>query len=349
MAVNIDTVYQKVLAMANKEQRGYITPQEFNLYADQAQMDIFERYFHDIRESEGRMQTDTEFSNPLNMLEEKLSVFRVNDATIYPTSTAGVITLPTDLYRLGEIYYCRMDPYNANIRHIQQIEIEEIKKKDIGLILNMTNNPSHVSAYRPTYVRLTDTTIQVYPNAHQINAGNNPNINEWSKLGPAQYYTALGDITTVLASDQVTCSSTEGTTRILEYYDATGYMPRIIADSIASDTSVLTPFPNANSTTIFTISKPAIAAATGITAYFANPNTKCNYIKKPTTPNWAYTEINGTALYNAGNSTNFELHSSEESYLISRITQLAGITLKDGSLLQIGGAEEAKIIQTQKQ
>ena len=27
--VNIDTVYQTVQALANKEQRGYITPQEF--------------------------------------------------------------------------------------------------------------------------------------------------------------------------------------------------------------------------------------------------------------------------------------------------------------------------------
>ena len=41
MAVNIDTVYQRVLAVANKEQRGYITPQEYNLYANQVQMDIF--------------------------------------------------------------------------------------------------------------------------------------------------------------------------------------------------------------------------------------------------------------------------------------------------------------------
>ena len=31
MAVNIDTVYQRVLAISNKEQRGYITPLEFNL------------------------------------------------------------------------------------------------------------------------------------------------------------------------------------------------------------------------------------------------------------------------------------------------------------------------------
>ena len=48
--VNIDTVYQRVLALANKEQRGYITPQEFNLFANQAQMDIFEQYFYDLNQ-----------------------------------------------------------------------------------------------------------------------------------------------------------------------------------------------------------------------------------------------------------------------------------------------------------
>ena len=44
--VRVDDVYQKVLAIANKEQRGYITPQEFNLLANQAQMSIFESYFY---------------------------------------------------------------------------------------------------------------------------------------------------------------------------------------------------------------------------------------------------------------------------------------------------------------
>ena len=47
MAVSVDTVYQRVLAIANKEQRGYITPQEYNLLANQAQMQIFESYFFD--------------------------------------------------------------------------------------------------------------------------------------------------------------------------------------------------------------------------------------------------------------------------------------------------------------
>ena len=46
--INVDTVYQTVQALLNKEQRGYLTPQEFNLFANQAQQDIFEQYLYDL-------------------------------------------------------------------------------------------------------------------------------------------------------------------------------------------------------------------------------------------------------------------------------------------------------------
>ena len=70
MSVSVDTVYQLVLSILNKEQRGYVTPQEFNLFANQAQMDLFEQYFYDINQF-GRMHgNDTEFSDiPLNPSE----------------------------------------------------------------------------------------------------------------------------------------------------------------------------------------------------------------------------------------------------------------------------------------
>jgi hypothetical protein len=60
--ISIDTVYQKVLALANKEQRGYITPQEYNLFADHAQMEIFEQYFYDINHFNRAPGNSTEYS-----------------------------------------------------------------------------------------------------------------------------------------------------------------------------------------------------------------------------------------------------------------------------------------------
>jgi len=42
--VNVNTVYQTVLLILNQQQRGYMTPDEFNKAATQAQLKIFEKY-----------------------------------------------------------------------------------------------------------------------------------------------------------------------------------------------------------------------------------------------------------------------------------------------------------------
>ena len=80
--VNIDTVYQRVLALANKEQRGYITPQEFNLFADYAQMEIFEQYFYDLNQRQRGQGTEIDYADITTNLEEKISLFEKNDQQI---------------------------------------------------------------------------------------------------------------------------------------------------------------------------------------------------------------------------------------------------------------------------
>ena len=98
MAISVDKVYQQVLALANKEQRGYITPQEFNLLADRAQMDIFEQYFYDENQTDRNLKNSTQFSNVDEMLDEKISIFK---KVSFPLPVVlGVGTLPAGLYRL---------------------------------------------------------------------------------------------------------------------------------------------------------------------------------------------------------------------------------------------------------
>jgi hypothetical protein len=50
MGINVNTVYTTVLSILNKEQRGYLTPDEFNKLATQVQLDIFENYFEDYNQ-----------------------------------------------------------------------------------------------------------------------------------------------------------------------------------------------------------------------------------------------------------------------------------------------------------
>ena len=108
MSVNIDTVYQRVLAVANKEQRGYITPQEFNLFANQAQLNIFEQYFYDLnqfRRIQGSFESSTDM---ISILEDKISIFEEFDDSTNTgmgsyTSLGGGVILPNDLYRITRI------------------------------------------------------------------------------------------------------------------------------------------------------------------------------------------------------------------------------------------------------
>ena len=110
MAVSVDSVYQKVLAFANKEQRGYITPQEFNLFADQAQMEIFEQYFYDLNQFKRVPGNSGEYSDIVSIIKDKISMFEYVGFGAYNVTISNqwgdAIDLDTDipdLYRLGEI------------------------------------------------------------------------------------------------------------------------------------------------------------------------------------------------------------------------------------------------------
>ncbi len=109
--VNIDTVYQRVLVLANKEQRGYITPQEFNLFANQAQMEIFEQYFYDINFFSRVPGNEYVYADVDDMLEEKIQIFEsvdgINTVNGYQNSGGGgsFKRLPQYIYRTHRIEF----------------------------------------------------------------------------------------------------------------------------------------------------------------------------------------------------------------------------------------------------
>mgnify|MGYP003637415999 FL=1 len=104
MAVSIDRVYQKVLAFANKEQRGYITPQEFNLFAHHAQMEIFEQYFYDLDQFQRAPGNDITYSDRVTNVENKISYFKRYDKNVSSiTGAFGDVMLEDhdeDIYKL---------------------------------------------------------------------------------------------------------------------------------------------------------------------------------------------------------------------------------------------------------
>ena len=153
--VYIDTVYQRVLAIANKEQRGYITPQEFNLYANQAQMDIFEQYFYDLNAFSRMHGNETEYSDMLNILDEKISPFEKwkQSGTVSGNEITLSTATPNPIYRLGTVFY----PPDG----LTDVEVELVNKKELVYI---EKSPlASPTKDRPIYVRKTDNIIKLFP------------------------------------------------------------------------------------------------------------------------------------------------------------------------------------------
>ena len=206
--VPIDTVYQRVLALANKEQRGYVTPLEFNLLANQAQMLIFEQYFYDLDQVKRAGSEETSFSDMEELIKNKLAPF---------TTIQNIVSnsFPTN-YRIGKIFS-------------GDLEAKKVERIDY---INMQASKFHAI----------------------------------------------------------------GTTQNLAMY----------VDSPNEEEDVI----------VF-----------GGTA-------KCEVVLKPNKAEWGYDVIQEKALYHAGRSTNFELHDSEETELVHKVLELAGIVINKVGLAQ---------------
>ena len=231
MAISVDTVYQKVLALANKEQRGYITPQEYNLLASQAQLEIFEQYFYDIDIVELKLKENTtEYSDRITVLNEKIAPFEKQGVAMSAISTATA-TLPTSqtVHKLGTVFY-------------NGVIVEEVQA---GEVVRMANTALYApTESRPVYVRKSATQLDIKP--------------------------------------------------------------------------------------------------TSATPSYSTSNVSCNFIAKPENPNWGYSVVNNKAMYNSAASLNFELHPSEESELVYKILELAGIILNKPGLVQLADKEQVE-------
>lgn len=176
MAINVNNVYQTVLLVLNKEQRGYITPDEFNKTATQVQLDIFETYFDSLNQQLRVSQTDFDYSNRQVNIDNNISTFKcIGDCTY----SNGRFSLPStdDLtgnpinyidpspqqtgqfvfYRLGVPVYTG-GTYDIEIQRVQRNNVYELQR----------SNLSAPSADYPIYL-YESGKIKVFPDTIQTN------------------------------------------------------------------------------------------------------------------------------------------------------------------------------------
>jgi len=183
MALNVDTVYKTVLLIMNKEQRGYVTPDEFNKVATQVQLQIFENYFEDYTQQLRVPQNTSEYSDRLKELDNKISIFK-REATgglltytapapgspgFFSGPTFSTASMPpsqspqTQIYKLGTVLYEPSVGYQIECQRIQKNDFLRINKSP--LTRPTTNFPAYlwqneqIIIYPQTINNVNDITI----------------------------------------------------------------------------------------------------------------------------------------------------------------------------------------------
>jgi len=149
--VNVDIVYRTVLLIINKEQRGYITPDEFNKTATQVQLEIFNEYFENLNQQIRIPDNDTEYADRIKNLQEKIAIFQT-DGTCLPSVLPGAdwfdIPSVTDFYKLGTVIY-------NDDKEVQYVQPNELLEINLSPITKPTK-------YWPIYT-YKDFKIKVFP------------------------------------------------------------------------------------------------------------------------------------------------------------------------------------------
>lgn len=127
----INDIRNTVLAVLNKNNYGYISPQDFNLYAQQAQMDLFEDYFYAYNyqvNKENQRTSGTGYADIKKGYVEVIDFFSV-------TSPLSQVGLNLDKFFLPSISTTGSDYYLINKIFTGSTELERIEQSKI-LLLN---------------------------------------------------------------------------------------------------------------------------------------------------------------------------------------------------------------------
>ena len=315
MAINVNTVYTTVLSILNKEQRGYITPEEFNKLATQVQLEIFENYFKDLNQQLRVPQADSEYANRQKNIDNCISIFKTIGNTTY-VQTGSATALAITAAGTG---------YTDSLTGVATT----YAGSGTGLTVSVLVNAGVV------------TNVQIenpgsgYTNGDivTISAGNNDATLTLTVSNSPAYFLPPSDlhrIGTVIYKDEKELQRVERndflTINLSPLTKPTTQFPVYLYEQVVKGTSGA----NTGETHIF-VKPTTIVTAADITV---------SYIRKPADVVWGYQQLgggpwsSGPYIYNAGASTQFELDDTEQTEVILRILAYAGVVIRDPQIVQ---------------
>jgi hypothetical protein len=319
MAINVNTVYTTVLSILNKEQRGYITPDEFNKLATQVQLDIFENYFEDLNQQLRVPQTDNTYANRQKNIDNLISIFKTI-GEMFITEEGSIVSFIVDNFGT------QFTP--GNYQGVQLISGENSSRFTVNSVDAVTGAITNLSLLRGGSNYITSSPVTLT----SPGGGTDCTINITS-VNLEDYFTGPDNVHRI---GSVIYNSTKELQRVqrdellhlnLSKYTkpTTTYPVYLYEQSTIGSNGANTGQPH-----IYVYPKN-IYNSTNANALF-----KVSYIRKPNNVQWGFSvnQTLGNYIYDPTTSIQFELDATEQTEVILRILAYAGVVIRDPQIVQ---------------
>jgi len=305
----INSVRNTVLSVVNKNNYGYISPSDFNLYAQQAQLEIFEEYFSDYNtlvNKENSRVSGTGYADIKKGVEEMIDIFSVTNFLSHNSSNTyflpSLTTTGDDYFMINKVLcYPVILAQGQNTNTVlNSLEDNTATFLSDGIVVgdivaNLTTGvqATVVNVISNTLILLSANIFTVFPQNYAIY--DKSVVNEVERVSHNKI--------TLLTNSLLTAPSST--------YPA-----------YTQEAALMTIYPE-------TIVKQGQIVS--------------QYIRYPKTPKWTYvTLLNGEPSFDQSQPDyqDFEVPLEDEYKLVQKILQYAGISIRETEVYQFAKVEE---------
>ena len=315
----INSVRQSVLSVLNKNNYGYLSPADFNLFAKQAQLDIFESYFYQYNNQinkENARQSGTGIANLSKSIEESMDLFSVTRGLNIDATAAGQYLMPSATTTGSDYYY------------VNKVLVYK------GIVTSGTTDGSDAAGNLLIDSGETFTTESIF-------AGDIVGV-ETATQG-VQYVTVVS----VDSDNQITVTGTVLNAAGFSYTIFSANTQQNEAEKVTHSKITML---NNSIYTAPTLEYPAYTSEETSMQVFPSTNLTAGrvvaqYFRYPKDPNWTYiTLTGGEPVFNqtASDFQDFEVPLDDENNLTMKILQYAGITIREPEVFGFATGEETK-------
>ena len=328
----INAVRNTVLAVLNKNNYGYISPQDFNLYAKNAQMELVDEYYSQYNKSivmENARQSGMGYAAISKKVAENLEGFlttnylwKASGGVLNNSYNNNSFIVPTffstgdEAYMINDIITYPVTIVTGTTTNFDAFNLNKLIDGNVNFI-TLGVQPGDV---------VSNTTTNVVTNVLSV-----INANTILLEGPA--FGAVGDGYGIFSgkqsynaekvlADKIFMLNKSNLTAPSTMYPAYVYNTFTSIGSSSVQPSILTLYPN----TITTFGQ-----------------VQANYFRFPKEPKWTYiTLFNGEPSFDQSQPDyqDFEVTAEDEYKLVMKILQYCGISIREQEVTQFGMAQE---------